>query len=84
MDKSVDISTSFNLNCRIINFEYKLIPLTKQFSLKDVTFLLRHTADSADHCASLRRWNGDGDRNIGDGWGLGEVLVPMQLCNACI
>jgi len=34
MDKSMDISTSFNLNCRIINFEYKLIPLTKQFSLR--------------------------------------------------
>jgi len=37
-----------------------------------------------DNCAILGRWNGEGKRNIGDGWGWGEVLVSMQLCNACI
>ena len=32
MDISMDIPTSFSLNCLITNFEYKLIPLAVQFS----------------------------------------------------
>ena len=28
---------------------------------------------------NLRGWGGDGDRHNWDGWGWGQVLVPMQL-----
>ena len=34
MDISMDISTSFSMNCHITYFEYKLIPLAIQFSLR--------------------------------------------------